>query len=273
MIRKISRLARTIAEKGKTKIRRVVIRADERLNAKRRRYYYGQEIFKERMDRINCPRTSHVDFSGIGRRFLTGFKHSFYKGQRAFLVDLKESNYESVISVAIMVGERTLKRNSHSNKPLFEAKLGFGRDPNGKKVVYIEALQGTKGITPHLRDFENAVGMPAPNFLVAEIEAQAKALGYDKVGFVDVHQLDWYQHPAITDLKITTFEDFLKKNKGMPQTELRKKYREIREEEVRATQVKRDKIRKRMEKLYNNVAQTMGYKRETKVGKFFFKEL
>jgi hypothetical protein len=196
-----------------------------------------------------------------GRPFVGNFQHSLYKFNRGshgktFLIDLRSTYFESPLCVALLfnsAGEKGLREER-----AFEARLSFE-----KGGVLIRALQGTRNIV-EIRQFERLVGMPVANYMVLEIEQQAKMLGYKRVKLPNPTALEAYKNPNFyTSLRYRGKTLFRKKMEG----EL------THEEELELNKIlntTKEKVKERINSLYTSVALSLGYRES---GRHFVKEL
>ncbi|MDO8537778.1 MAG: hypothetical protein Q7S21_02735 [archaeon] len=89
------------------------------------------------------------------------------------MIDLSETTLESPLAIAISIS------GSNYNKKIGKAKISFKKDQ-----VIVNAIQGTKGKSKELREFEEIVSMPWAHYLITELENQARENGYKIVKIV-----------------------------------------------------------------------------------------
>lgn len=179
-----------------------------------------------------------------GLRFVSGFRPVVVKAKHWFALSAGGAG-ESYI-VRLVSGKGAEK--SGENRLIFWATLSF--EPKG---VVIESLQGRKGIFGLLSEFRGAVGMHHADFVVSEIELQAKRMGYKKVFLPVPEELDYYRTP---------YEDKYQFEAALGTRRLR--------EEVPEERARIGHIRENIKKLYYGVIQNRGFVRE---GSRFAKEL
>lgn len=167
-----------------------------------------------------------------GKEFVETFPKITLKGKkrRAFVVDTGHSCLESRKSVRLAVYNAEAGKVKGIPADVAFLKLGFS-----KNAAIVEAIQGTAGWQPEFERFRALHGKPWANYLVEKLEEQARRTGFRQVKIRAPESLFWYYHKS----KDESNSDYLER-------------------------------RKRMEALYNNVANAMGYSRK---GNFFVKGL
>ena len=123
-------------------------------------------------------------------------------------------------------------------------------------------LQGTEGFVGAIRTFEQIVGMPIANFLMIELEKQASELGYKKIYFINP---EFYSNNQIhVNSRLSA------RGKTLFGQDLGQMNIKIDQKRQIEFQKARNLIKSDMLKLYNNVANVLGY---TVEGKWFVKKL
>ncbi len=170
-----------------------------------------------------------------GKLFLTTFPETALKGKKrtSFIVSAVPAQYESPVSIALIAtNKKGLPENLLKHFVVAEVRLSFE-----KKAVIIFP-QGRKGTQPQLDRFHQSTGLPWANFLIKQIEEHARKTGFRQVKIRTPESLHYYQTPSVAG-RYATLEEA-------------------------------EKIRKRMENLFQKVADAMNYKRE---GEYFIKDL
>lgn len=122
---------------------------------------------------------------------------------------------------------------------IFGAKISFG-----PKTVVIETIQGMKGTFALLNEFQTQVKMHYADFVVSEIERQAKEFGYKKVTLPDPKDLEYYKTP---------YKDVKTEKGGVSTRKLN--------ENIPKEKAEIEGIRKGMEKLYYGAINNRGFVR------------
>lgn len=193
-----------------------------------------------------------------GRKFLQNFRSCFYKVRgKTYLIDLKQTDYEAPFAVSISArvkgkedpfpGTKNRKLKDRE-KVIFQASVSFRK--NG---VVIETFQGNVGVSGEIRAFESAAQMPAANFLCSTIEDEAKRLGYKYVYIKRPETNPWFKDPMLSDelRKIPGIKKFA----GTRVTSKSEKVEYKRLETIAA-----NRIRTRMKKMIDGVANSRNYK-------------
>ncbi len=127
----------------------------------------------------------------------------------------------------------------------------------------IETLQGTPWLK-EMREFERLVKIPSSRYLVKEIVAQARRMGFDRVMLIDPTKHGSYKDPHLVSL----FDEETKK------IHMKIAFKEATKEEKKRYIIKKKELLKihqeRMRKLYENVAKGEGF---VKSGNYFVKML
>lgn len=188
-----------------------------------------------------------------GLVFLKKFKFSLCKAEKnSFLISLTRNYSKNPISLS-------LSTNINGKQiHIYSANLRF---LEGK--VIIETLQGTPWLK-EIREFEKAVNLPASRHLVREITTQSKKMGFDKVLLINPTAHPSYSEPYLFSLFDEKTKEIHKKIVFREATKEEKDYYKIKKQEL--IQIHK----KRMEKLYNNVANGEGF---IKRGNYFIKKL
>lgn len=190
-----------------------------------------------------------------GTNFLNKFKPSLYKGKNTFLIDIRKSFYESPLSISLVFNRKI--KNKLFEDIAFETRLKFE-----KKTIIITAFQGKRESLEAIKEFEKIVRMPIANYIILEIESQAKKMGYKKIKINNPKNLESYSYPHVDDSLRYRGKTLLKKHREgiLNETEKKElqKYREI----------EKKRIQKRIKKMYFEVAKKLGYKYD---GKYYTK--
>jgi hypothetical protein len=188
-----------------------------------------------------------------GKKFLRNFKPSLHKGkEHTFLISLTRNFSRHPISVS-------LSTNIQNRQiPIFLANIRFT-----KGVVIVETLQGTAWLK-EMREFESVIGVPSSRYLLREITAQAKRMGFDKVMLIDPLKHISYTQPHLMVLLDKEAKELQQKIIFDEATKADKKLFEAKKAEaIRIHQ-------ERMKKLYENVANGEGF---VKKGNYYVKQL
>jgi hypothetical protein len=215
-----------------------------------------QTRWKALRESIVAAREPTANYVKFGKRFINNFQHSFWKGHHTYLIDLRRSFQGSPIAVALQFNSR--EGEAHT-KVAFEARLEFK-----KNEVFITALQGKNGKARQVKEFEGLVHMPISNYLIKEIEKQAKTNGYHRVVFLAPESMSSYQNPSPLHELNSRGEALMKKfsEKGLSKGE--------KEELNQILEHTKEKIRKRIFRMYTFAARDLEY---TRVGHVFVKNL
>lgn len=178
----------------------------------------------------------------FGKLFLVSFPEKDYpiQGGERFVVCIAHSNYESAVSLAVK--KCSAGTESECQMASGQVKLGFE-----KRSVVIEAIQGMADEKETLDVFSGLVGMPWANFLVLQVEEQARKTGFTHVKIRKPEGLFWYRSPNVISFG----------------ADGKKKTPEQMEED-------QQKIRIRMRGKYKAIAKRLGY---APAGDFFVKAL
>ncbi|MFA6064940.1 MAG: hypothetical protein WCW44_00060 [archaeon] len=203
-----------------------------------------------------AARESTENYVKFGKRFINNFKHHTLKGEHEFAIDLHRSFRGSPISVSLAFN--TLGEEVHT-RIAFEARVEFN-----KNEVFITALQGKPGKARQIKEFEEIVKMPITNYLVLEIEKQAKANGYSRVVFPTPEVMASYKSPNPLGGLNERGKELAAKfsEKGLSDKE--------KTELNHLLDQARERIRRRIHRTYTYVARDLGY---THQGHIFVKEL
>ena len=139
------------------------------------------------------------------------------------------------------------KNRRGEQRTVFWLPLSF--TPDG---IMIETFQGSRGVSGEIRTFESAVGMPVANFLRTEVENEAKRLGYKYVYIRRAEASAWYQRPV-------AYDEVKKSARGRELTETRGENERNRAELGALEEQAKDKIRSRMKKMIDGVAESGDY--------------
>jgi hypothetical protein len=121
-----------------------------------------------------------------GLKFALGFRPVLVKGKRWFVAYFGGAGED--YTIRLIAGKENAKTETH--QIIFYAGLSF--EP---KTVVINTLQGKKGQSKLLKEFQTTVGMHYADFIVSEIESQAKRIGYKQVVIPNPEELDYYKEP------------------------------------------------------------------------------
>ncbi|MDO8537436.1 MAG: hypothetical protein Q7S21_00965 [archaeon] len=199
--------------------------------------------------RVNSVRREFYEF---GERFIQNFVPSFNsRKNKKYKTDFLRGHGESPLAVAVCTGERI-----HENLAICLAKIGFT-----KESVLVKGIQGEKGKLSDIMKFENIVGMKWANYLIQEIEVQAKQNGYRYVKITIPERIAFYQKPSVHKSQYYNdiIEPLMASESQAERKEGQRLHKELQEE-----------IRQRMRKLYYGVAKEMGYKKR---GDYFIKKI
>ncbi|HNV00917.1 MAG TPA: hypothetical protein PKK60_00615 [archaeon] len=215
-------------------LKRTLPKQKKKQNRTLTRYgYFLRHASKTRMGKSYNP---------YGRKFLNQFKPVFLKGRNStFLIDLKRSTATNPISIAIMFNE------GKKQSSLFEASLRFSQ-----KTISVEYLQGGSDLVK-MREFDSIVSTPTSRYLIREICAQGKKLGYSTIQISNPKtQASYFEPNWATNLN--------GKEKMLMEKIM---WNEASGEEIKQFQKMRDtkvkQIRERMEKLYDVVSTKEGF--------------
>ena len=130
--------------------------------------------------RREMKRAETAQKHGLG--FASGFMPVTIKSKHWFAIKLggRGENF----------GIRLMTGKLNGEKMLFITGLSF--KPG---TVVIDVLQGTKGESKLIQEFQTAVGKHHADFIVSEIERQGKKLGYSQVELTLPENLEYYQTP------------------------------------------------------------------------------
>lgn len=195
--------------------------------------YFLRHASKTRMGKSYAP---------YGRKFLNQFKPVFLKGQNTtFLIDLKRSTATNPISLAVMFNE------GRKQTSLFEASLRFSQ-----KTISVEYLQGGSDLVK-MRELDNLVRLPTSRYLIRELCAQGKKLGYFTIKISNPKTQPSYFEPNWAS-NLSSKEKILMEKVVWNEAsgEEVKQFQKMRETKIK-------EIRQRMEKLYDLVATREGF--------------
>ena len=118
------------------------------------------------------------------------------------------------------------------------------------------AFQGHRKSLAEIREFESVTREPIANALLREVEQQAKKNGYKEIKIRGPEQLESYNYPHVNDsLRYRGKTLWEKKKYNVLNAAEEKEFQEIVTRES-------NKIRARMTKIYSDVANALGYKKQ-----------
>ena len=200
--------------------------------------------------RENIRETQYKNISLYGRKFINGFVWSRHRGKQTYLVDLKSVWGEASLAVAVHFLKEAPGKPPEQ-RTAFEARIRF--EP---KSVIIEAIQGERNAVEQIRDFESVVGEPIADFVVKEIEAQARALGYKKSFLVKAEGLEDYVFPVVDGVLPNRIKRIIHDAQSNLRPFTKEEYAQIQAARKEAL----PRVQAQMKKLYDGVAQKRGYK-------------
>jgi hypothetical protein len=215
---------------ARKRIRRLVVPSHPRKRwslkpIPRTRYEELREFFDLQEEKAAYKPTARVDaVDRYGQEFVNRFQPTLIGNREKIQTKIDPALWDAHVGVSLYSGKVSC---AHAN-------LGFTADS-----VIVESIQGEE--TRTMYSINRALGTPWPNFLLREVERNARAVGKKFVRIRRPETLHYYNEPAFSD---TPRED--------PQIKgaINSKWL-----------VKREKLQERMRKLYYSAAHKSGYRK------------